>query len=262
MSDNRSEFVLTQAWLAEARSVMADRKLLGTWDHAGGDVPIDLSAGPLPAGLHALSDFSHILMDLAWIKNPPPDDPADPHADAFRAAVVRQMGDDFATGRIVVVAPLGWPPAPCIVPFSAWVNLLAEPGGQINLQHTVAYSRLTGESFGAAYVDQTAAVTDQTFETFAQELTAFIEAEKRLPSAPLPSWAPTAGQTLKAWVAEGSLAETEAVARIPYRAERRICRALADMAREAPLVFDRYPTEGSIMTTRNTARNEASKAKA
>lgn len=261
MSEPR-DYVLTQAWLAEARQEMADRKLLGTWDFARGDVPIDLNAGPLPSGLRALTDLFYVLTDLAWVKNPPADDPDDPHADAFRAQVVRQMGSDFASGRIAVVAPLGWPPAPCVVPRSAWVNLLAEPGGDINLQHTVAYSRLTGEAFGSAYVDQTAAVSDETFDAFNAELTAAVEAARSVPSGPLPDWAPRESQTVKSWVAEGGRAEAEAVTRIPYRGERAICRALAEMAREVPLVFPTgYPTVGSIVTTRNTARKKASKAK-
>lgn len=263
MSDKRGDFIMTQAWLAEARQEMADKKLLGTWDSARGDVPIDLSAGPLPPGLRALTDLAHVLTDLAWIKNPPADDPSDPHADGFRTRVIRQMGSDFASGRIVVMAPLGWPPVPCSVPLSAWVNLLAEPGGEINLQHTVAYSRLTGENFGAAYVDQTAAVTDETFEAFNAELTAAVEAARSEPKTPLPDWAPREAQTVISWVAEGGLAEAEAVKRIPYRSERAICRALAVMAREVPLVFPNgYPTEGSIGTARNTAKNRAPKAKA
>lgn len=263
MSDDREEFLITSAWLAEARLEMADKKLLGTWDPAGGDVPIDLSAGPLPAGLRALSDLAHILTDLAWIKNPPGDHPSDSDADAFRCRVVEQMGSDFASGRIVVVAPIGWPPVPCAVPMSAWVNLLAEPGGETNLQHTVAYSRLTGESFGSEYVDQTAAVTDATFEAFNNELTLAVEAARSEIALHVPDWAPRPGQTVTSWVAEGGPAEAEAATRIPYRSERGICRALAEMAREVPLTFPNgYPTAGSIVTTRNTARNRASKANA
>lgn len=262
MSDDQDDHALTQAWLAEARLEMADKKLLGTWDATRGDVPVDVSAGPLPVGLRSLSDLAHVLVDLAWVKNSPPYDPADPYADAFRNKVIQQMGADFASGQIVVVAPLGWPPVPCSVPVSAWINLLAEPGGQINLQHTVAYSRLTGEAFGSAYVDQTAAVTDETFEAFNAELTAAVEAARAAPSAPLPDWAPRMGQTVTSWVAHDGLAEAEAVTRIPYRTERGICRALAEMAREVPLVFSSgYPTPGSIGTARNTAQNRASKAK-
>ncbi len=173
------------------------------------------------------------------------------------------MGADFASGRLVVVSPLGWPPVPCTVPLSAWVNVLAEPGGQINLQHTVAYSRLTGEGFGSAYVDQTAAVTEEAFEAFNAKLTAAVEAARSELTGPLPDWAPRAGQTVISWVAKGGPAEEEAVTRIPYRSERRICRALADMAHAVPLVFPNgYPTEGSILTARNTAKNRAQKAKA
>lgn len=262
MSEDQGEGFLTLAWLAEARQAMADKKLLGTWDSARGDVPVDFSAGPLPVGLHALSDLAHILTDLAWLKNPPAYDPDDPHADAFRELVVQDMGADFASGRIVVVAPIGWPPVPCTVPRSAWVNLLAGPGGQINLNHTVAYSRLTGEGFGAGYVDQTAAVTEQTFEDFNAELTAAVEAARATPVGPPPDWAPRAGQTLIDWVAEGGTAEMEAARRIEHRTERGICRALADMAREVPQPFPGgYPTMGSIQTTRNTARKKAQKVK-
>lgn len=262
MSDDQDDCALTQAWLAEARLEMADKKLLGTWDATRGDVPVDVSAGPLPVGLRALSDLAHVLVDLAWVKNSPPYDPADPHADASRSEVIQQMGADFVSGRIVVVAPLGWPPVPCSVPMSAWVNLLAEPGGQINLQHTVAYSRLTGEAFGSAYVDQTAAVTDETFEAFNAELTAAVQSAQSAPSGPPPAWAPYAGQTLTAWVAEGGPAEKEAAERIPHRTERGICRALAAMARELPPVFQNgYPTEASIQTTRHTSRVKATKVK-
>lgn len=258
-----TDFVLTQARLSEARREMADKKLLGTWDYCQGDVPIDLGPGPIPSGFRALTDLAHVLMDLAWVKNPPADDPLDPYADAYRLQVVEQMGADFASGRIVVVAPLGWPAVPCAVPMSTWVNVLGDPGGQINLRHTVAYSRLTGEGFGSAYVDQTAAIADQTFETFNAELTEAIEAARSEFVGPLPDWAPQMGQTVISWAAEGGAAEAEALSRIPYRSERAVCRALADMAQQVPLVFKNgYPTEGSIGTARNTARNRKPKTKA
>lgn len=253
MSGDQDEFSVTQAWLAEARQEMADKKLLGTWDYSRGDVPVDLGPGALPEGLHALSDFFDLLVGLAWLKTRPDRNPAALSGDALRDGVMKQLAGDLQVGRIVVVAPLGWPPVACNVPKTAWTMIVEEPGGEVNLMNTLSYSRFTGEAFGAVYVDQTAAVTAATYEAFAAQRRPLEDAWLGELAAleDLPDWAPLKGQTKKAWAALSGPADAEARRRKPHSSEKQICRTLEAMVREVPCPWpEGRPTAASIEQSR------------
>ena len=157
MTDDRDDFILTQAQLAEAHLAMSDKKLLGTWDPSGGDVPIRIGPLPIPPGYRTLSDVC-----AKWISLTPGED-----RDAVSDAAVNVVLDALIGGHVQAFA-VGQDHRLSAIPSTLWLHLREDAGGEQNARTCMVDDCLVGAAFEPHYVGGTAVVAEVAFEKIRQ----------------------------------------------------------------------------------------------